>query len=483
MIRKRLFGTSGIRGVTNREITPELCLKIAQAFGTWVRRTGKSRGKIGVAHDTRYGAPVLANAVAAGIAASGHDVVHGGVLPSGPFALNVRLMHADGGVMITGSHMPYDRIGIMLVLPDGSSAPFDVTDVVEDIYHHGPLFHVKPDEMGSISQATNPFDLYTTELLTRVDRKHLASKNFRVLVDPANGAASVIGREIFEKLGCEVVSVNSSYQPVPNRPSEPRADTVEEAKNIAKVLKLDLGICFDVDADRALFVDKTGASISEDAAGAIFAHAELKPDDVCVVPVNSSGLIEWLCRRVGAKLEYSKIGQPEIVKSLKDLRGVFGYEESGKYYFARTYPWSDGIYSAVRMLEIMAHERKTIHELADALPKFYQGKHGVRVDDVHKDKIMEEVFRRMKLMPWADTKRDVVIDGFKRIFADDSWVMIRASGTEPLIRIYSDATTPERAGFLVEEAKTLLNGCLQAVTGSQAQKPITSLFPRVSSEE
>ncbi len=480
-MRHRLFGTSGIRGYTNREITPELCLKVAQAFGTWVHRTGKHRGKIGVAHDTRFGAPMLADAVASGIAASGHDVIMYGVLPIGPFSLSVRAMHADGGIMITGSHMPYDRIGLQLILPDGTMAPFDVTDVIEEIVNHGPLYHVKPDEIGSISQATNPSEVYAGEMLTRIDRKLIAAKGFRVLVDPANGAASIVAREIFERAGCEVISINASQQPIPNRPSEPRAETVEEAKSIAKVMKLDLGVCFDVDADRVLFVDKTGVALSEDAAGAIFAHGDLKQDDVCVAPVNSSGLIEWVCRRASAKLEYCRIGQPEIIKALKATNGAFAYEESGKYYFARHFLWSDGIYSGLRMLEIMAREKRSLHELMEPLPKFYQGKHSARVDDLDKPKIMEEVFRRMKLMEWPDTARDVVVDGFKRIFKDDSWVMIRASGTEPLIRIYSDATSPQRAAFLIEEGKSFLNDCIKVAVPNKSQRPITSLFPRVES--
>jgi phosphomannomutase/phosphoglucomutase len=478
-MRKRLFGTSGIRGVTNREITPELCLRVAQAFGTWVHRTGRHRGRIGVGHDPRFGAQILASAVAAGIAASGHDVIQYGVLPSGAFALNLRMIKADGGVMITGSHMSYDRIGLMLLLPDGSAAPFDATDVVEEIFHHGPLYHVKPDDVGSISQASNPLDLYFTDLLTRADRKLISGRGFRVLLDPANGCASVAARELLERYGCEVVSINASQQPIPGRPSEPRADTVEEARSIVKVMKLDLGICLDVDADRVLFVDRQGQTVSEDAAGAIFAHAELKPDDLCVAPVSSSGLIEWICRRAGARLEYCKIGQPEIVKALKSAGGVFAYEESGKYYFARTFPWSDGVYSAIRLLEIMARERRGLHELAESLPRFVQGKHAIRVDDPDKDRIMEEVFRQMKLAPVPEGARDVVVDGFKRVFPDDAWLMIRASGTEPAIRIYTDATTPERASQLLEQGKSIVNDSIRLVLGERPQRPQTSLFPRV----
>jgi phosphomannomutase/phosphoglucomutase len=477
-MKKRLFGTSGIRGTTNREITPELCLKVAQAFGTWVRRTGKPKGKIGIARDTRYGATVLADAAAAGLAAAGHDVVHFDILPAGGFSVCVRAMLGDGGIMITGSHMPYDRIGLMLVLPDGTTPPFDVTDVIEEIFRHGPLFHVRPEEIGTISHSTNPDRIYLSEVLARVDLRLLQSKRFKVLVDPANGAGSALVRETLEKAGCEVVNVNTSFQPVPARPSEPRAENVEEARNICKVMRVDLGLCLDVDADRALFIDKNGAVVSEDAAGAILAHAELKPGDVLVAPVNCSALVEWIARRAGAKLEYSRIGQPEIVRVLRETSGAFAYEESGKYYFARTFPWSDGIYSGLRMLETMARERKSLSELVEPLPKFHQGKGAVRVEDEHRDRIMEEVLRRMKLAPAPENTRDVVIDGFKRIFPDGSWLMVRSSGTEPLIRIYSDATRESRARELLEEGRALVQRCLREAGLQEAGKPQTSLFPR-----
>jgi len=449
-VARRLFGTAGIRGGTNVDITPRLCLEITQAFGTWVRRRRKSTGRIGVAHDTRFGARAFAQAAISGAAASGNDVVDYGILASGPFSVNISQSNADGGVMITGSHMPYDRIGILLFVEDGSSAPFDVTDQVESLFETGDLLRVKPEEIGQIHQGASPGEVYAAEVLRHVDRKAIAARRLRVLVDPANGAASTLAREIFERAGCEVVSINAGFQPIPNRPSEPRAHTVEEARNIAKVLKLDMGVCLDVDADRSLFVTSRGEALSEDAVGALFAHSELKPGDVCVVPVNSSGLIEYVAQRTGARLEYCRIGQPETIKAVKTLKAVYSYEESGKYYFARNFPWADGIFSGLKMLEILAKERRSLPELADSLPAFHQVKDSVPVPEERKASVFQEAVRQIREGGGGPGVRDVEMDGFKRVFKDHAWLLVRPSGTEPLIRVFSDATSVARAQELVK---------------------------------
>lgn len=448
---KRLFGTAGIRGGTNVEVTPRLCLDIAQAFGTWIRRRRQSTGRVGVAHDTRFGARPFAQAAMAGISAAGHEVIDYGVLPSGPFSVNLVQSNSDGGVMITGSHMPYDRSGILLFVSDGSCASFEVTDQVERLHREGDLLRVRPEEIGAIHQGSSPGEVYVGEALRHVDRKAIAARRLRVLIDPANGAASTLAREVFERAGCEVVSINASFQPIPNRPSEPRAHTVEEARSISKVLKLDMGLCLDVDADRVLFVTSRGEALSEDTVGAIFAHAELQPNDMCVVPVNSSGLIEYVAQRAGARLEYCRIGQPETIQAVKQLKAVYSYEESGKYYFARNFLWADGIFSGLKMAEILAKERRSLPEIAESFPAFHQVKNAVPVPEERKDVVYREAVRRLREEGGVEAGvRDVDIDGFKRLFKDHAWLLVRPSGTEPLIRVFSDATSVARAQELVK---------------------------------
>jgi phosphomannomutase/phosphoglucomutase len=460
---RRLFGTAGIRGVTNVGITPELALRLARAYGDWLHLRGPAprHGSVAVGHDTRWGAEMLARAAASGFASAGLNVQFYGCVPTGVFCLNVARTNQDGGLLVTGSHMPPDRIGLILVQGDGSIAPFSVSDAVEArLASEEPPREVPPPQIGRLEEAFHPYELYVSECMKALDAALCRSRHFKVLADPANGTASYIAKEFFQWLGCETLLLHYDPAPVPERPSEPRAATVTEAIDVARRERCDLGACFDVDADRVLFLDADGLPVSEDTVGAVFAKRVLRAGDVCVVPINSSGLIERVCREAGARLEYCAVGQPEEVRAIKEHGAAFSYEESGKYYFARQFLWPDGLYAAGRLLELMAREGRSLAELAAEFPHYHQVKRNVSVDDDRKAGAMEAVAQRLATKLTEGRVRDVTVDGYKRVFSDHSWVLFRKSGTEPVIRVYSDAPSRERAEELAARGEALLKECL-----------------------
>jgi len=381
---QRLFGTAGIRGVTNTGITAELALRVARAYGDWIRRNLRKSGSVAIGHDTRWGAEMLARAAASGFASAGLHVQFYGCVSTGVLSLNVARTNMDGALLVTGSHLPPDRIGLLLLQGDGSIAPFSVTDAVEEILRTEDYREVPPQEIGRLEEAFHPYELYISECMQALDARLCRSKKFKVLADPANGTASYVAMEFFQWLGCDVELINYDPAPVPGRPSEPRAGVVGEAIDKVRQLKCDLGACFDVDADRSLFIDADGIPISEDTMGAVFAKHELKAGDVCVVPINSSGLIEQVCRDAGARLEYCEVGQPPTLEAVKRLKAVYSYEESGKYYFARRFLWSDGLYTAGRLLELMAQTGRSLAQLASDFPRYHQVKKNVAVAEERK---------------------------------------------------------------------------------------------------
>jgi phosphomannomutase/phosphoglucomutase len=459
--RPRLFGTAGIRGVTNAGITPELALRLARAYGDWIMTRGARHRSVSVAHDTRYGAEMLARAAASGFASAGLHVQFYGCVTTGVFSLNVARTEQDGGLLVTGSHLPPDRIGLLLIGGDGGICPFSVTDQVEAILaSEQPPREVRPADLGRLEEAFHPYELYVSECMKALDAPLCRSRKFRVVADPANGTASLIAMEFFQWLGCTVELLNYDPAPVPGRPSEPRAHTVGQAIELVRRERSDLGACFDVDADRVLFIAPDGTPLSEDTVGAIFARRVLRAGDTCVVPINSSGLIEQVCRDLGARLEYCGVGQPEEVEAIKAHQATFCYEESGKYYFPPAFLWSDGLYSAGRLLEIMAREGKGLSELAREFPRFHQVKRNVDVPDGRLSAAMGSVERRLETELLEGRVRDVTVDGFKRIYEDHAWLLFRKSGTEPLIRVYSDAPSEERALDLAGRGEALLRECL-----------------------
>jgi phosphomannomutase/phosphoglucomutase len=356
--------------------------------------------------------------------------------------------------------MPPDRIGLILVEGDGAIAPFSVTDQIEALLAAEDYRDVPPHEIGRLEEAFHPYELYVSECMQALDAPLCRRKNYKVLADPANGTGSYIAMEFFQWLGCKTELINYDPSPTPGRPSEPRANTVTEAVEAVRREKCDLGACFDVDADRVLFIDADGIPVSEDTAGAVFAKSVLKPGDLCVVPINSSGLIERVCREAGARLEYCAVGQPPTLEAIKKLGAVYSYEESGKYYFPKRFLWPDGVYAAGRMLELMAKSGRTLAELAGDFPRYHQVKKNVAVEPERQEQAMRRAAQRLEKALVAGRSRDITVDGFKRVYDDDSWLLFRKSGTEPLIRVYSDAPTRERAEELAAKGEALLSECL-----------------------
>jgi len=462
-VAKKMFGTAGIRGLTNREITPDMALRIARAFGD---RLG-NRGRAVVGRDTRYGAEMLSLAATAGLVSAGFDVSDCGVIPTGGLCTLMTRGKYDGGVLITGSHTPPDRIGIICLLPDGAYIPDGIAREVEERYEalDRSRSDVPPEHVGRFAPEPEPIPRYLASLVESVDRERIAARRFRVVVDPVNGAASEVFPELLRRLGCEVHVIHGTPGPVFARPSEPRAPVLGAAR--AKVLEVgaDLGCCTDVDADRVLFVDEQGRVLSEDLVGALFAdHLFGRGGGTCVVPINSSGVIEWLAARSGFTLVDCPPGQPATVEVVKRHRADYAYEESGKYYFCRRALWCDGLFAAARLLEILAAAGKPLSALAAPYPTFHQVKHTVHCDDAIKEPAMARVFRMMEGELLDGRRKDVTLDGFKRVFQDDAWLLIRKSGTEPLIRVYSDAMSPERAQDLVRQGKDLLGRAMRSAS-------------------
>ncbi|HTF56711.1 MAG TPA: phosphoglucomutase [Planctomycetota bacterium] len=461
----RMFGTAGIRGVTNRDITPELALKIALAAGDWMAERKEGRPSAAVGHDTRYGAEVLARAAASGLASAGVDVQFYGCVPTGVIALNLERSKQDGGILVTGSHLPPDRIGIIFLMPDGSFAPYSVSDDLERRFHAlpGRKRQVRPEDIGRIDEVFHPYETYVSEVVNLVDTRAIRARKFKILIDPANGPGSYVAKELFQWFGCEVEMLNYDPSPVPGRPSEPRASTVTEAAELVQKFGCDLGLCLDVDADRALFLTHEGQAVSEDTIGSLFAAAELGAGDVCVTPVTSSGLIEVVCRERKARLEYCGVGQPSTAQAIRDQKAAYAYEESGKYYFPRDRIWTDGLYSGAKLLELLTERRESLKTLVARTPVFHQAKRTLRVEDPLKDPALEEVARLLERELTDGRLRDVRLDGFKRVYDDNAWLLIRASATEPAIRVFSDAPDAARAESLVREGERVLLEALKRV--------------------
>lgn len=501
-----LFGTSGVRGETNVEITPELALTLSKAFGTWL-----GEGLVVVGRDPRPGAEMLVRAISAGLQSVGLNVLDCGVLPTPALAFALRDLGARGGVMVTGSHMPPDRVGLIYLDPTASYLNDEDALKIESIYERGMaglgpsssdsvllrqarfrLPDREPavlDSIGTVGsdRAGNRIEKYVDLLKSLVEvepiRELARREELKVVVDPGNGTAVNILSSLLTDLGVTVVPINDVIKPEPDRSPEPRRNTLASTVKCLLETGSDLGAATDVDADRVVFIDGDGEVVSEDVTGAIFGkwifetcRGDGVERPVCVTPVNSSGLIEWVAKRYGVDVEYCKIGQPDTERALKEFerRAVYAYEESGKYYFARQVHWCDGILATLYLLQIISETGSSLRELTRQFPRFYQAKDQISCPDDVKDEIYEAVVDRVDASPRLreGKKRDVTIDGWKRIYDDDSWLLLRPSGTEPLFRLYSDAMSRERAEELLRTGRELVSDTMEARDNPPKQEGI-----------
>ncbi len=431
-----LFGTAGIRGITNQDITPELAVEVGLAYGTIFP------GKLAVARDTRYGAEMIQNAVTAGLLSTGAEVYDLGITPLPVFARYVADF-MDGGIIVTGSHTPPEIVGIVAVDSLGRDLYWDLSEEVERIYSRKEYRRAEWNTVNDVesSEAVEHYLKFITPKAKNID-------GYRVILDLANGAGAGVVDHVLSSLGLEVDAINNERKPVPNRPSEPRSSTLQKLAVLSA--DYDLGAGVDVDADRVVFAH--GTTFSEDAIGAVFATRYAKR---MVTPINSSSLIEHISRKRGIEVHYCPIGPPEIAEAIIKTGADFGYEETGKYVFPPDTLWGDSMLSTVNLLRIMDREGKSVEELVSEFPKFYQVKEKIAVPRQIKRKIVEKIASELEHSPPAGSQKLVTIDGVKIIYGD-AWLLIRASGTEDVIRVFSDAKSPERARELVEFGKTLV---------------------------
>lgn len=267
-----------------------------------------------------------------------------------------------------------------------------------------------------------------------VDIETIKRRQFRILFDPVNGSAIEVGRQLFSSLG-QLVMINDHSGQKPPRPSEPRAHTLTEtAKKVVKN-HCDLGIATDADADRVLFIDETGVVLSEDLSAVILVEGK-----TAVTPVNSSGLFKAECQKKKIRVIDCPVGPPEIINAIKTHRAGFAYEESGKYFFPPEFLWADGLLAGVKMLAAMAKTGQKLSQIRRQYPEYFQVKLAVEC-------------------PWEKIPKKFIGGGVKQTFGD-SFRFIRASGTEPLIRIFSDSPNQQQAIKLAKQGEKIVRGSL-----------------------
>ncbi len=454
---RRLFGTNGIRGVVNKELTPELAVKIGCATGTFFQC-----GKLIVGHDARTSSPMLARAVIAGLNATGCNVLFAGIAPTPAIQYAVKSRKVDGAVIITASHNPPEYNGIKVVWSDGIEISRDQEIEIENTFFGNAIRYVEWNKIGEVQTLTGVIDEYIEAIKGHVDVAKIAKKHYHVVVDAANSVAALAVPKLLRDLGCKVTTINANIDGTfPSRLPEPRPENLTELAQTVRAVNADVGVAFDGDADRAIFVDETGEIHWGDKTFALVEKYFLirNPGEKIVSPISSSMLVKDVADAYGGEIVWTKVGSVTVSHTMKKLNAKLGGEENGGIFYGPHQAVRDGGMATALILDIMADTNKSLSNLLGELPSYFIKKGKVECPNELKEKVLEKIIEQTRGLNTS------TVDGVKVWFEDKSSILVRPSGTEPLYRLYAEAKTKEKAEALIQEFSLKLKRIIDSVKG------------------
>jgi len=406
-------------------------LKLGQALANYA-----GKGKIVVARDARTSGDMLRHAFTAGILAGGCDAVDIGVVPSPCVAFTTRDIGAKAGAIITASHNPPPDNGVAFYNSKGMEFLPSEELTIEEILFGGRMKQANWDELGSV-QHYDAIPRYVRAIKDAVKVK----RGFKVVVDCANGAGSVVTPYLLRELGCKVVTLNSHLDGYsPGRPGEPQPWNIGDLMQTVKEVGADVGLAHDGDADRIAAVDENGKFIKHDAFLALFAKRIIKSrkGGIAVTSINTSVAIEEVVAKAGGSTIRTALGN--IHAAMREHGAVFA-GEPGKIIFLDFGPWIDGVLGAVKLLEVMSTEGKPLSQIIAAdVPDYPFYHEDFACPDEKKTAFMQGI--REYLPKNVSEVRDLLeVDGLRVNRNNGSWILIRVSGTEPKGRIVVEGRT------------------------------------------
>jgi phosphoglucosamine mutase len=425
----RLFGTDGVRGVANRDLTPELAFALGRAAVAALGGDGRPRVAIG--RDTRISGPMLQAALSAGMASAGAHVLRVGVVPTPALAFLTRHLEADAGVVISASHNPPEDNGIKFFSADGMKLPDATEDRIEELMRDDSAPRPEGAEVGLIRDAPEALDRYLDHL---AEAAETSLEGMRVVVDCANGAAFRLGPQILRRLGAEVLAIHDE--------GDGRAINVGCGATHPEVMaeaviehRADAGVAFDGDADRALFADAEGHVLDGDDVIVACALSMLEDGrlhgNVVVVTVMANLGLRRALEGAGIRVVETQVGDRYVLEEMRRAGAALGGEQSGHVIFLDHASTGDGLLTTVKFLSLARRRGVTVRELSSGMRRYPQVLENVRALDARSVAAAPELAAAVRTAEEA--------------LGDRGRVLVRPSGTEPLLRIMVEAETETEA--------------------------------------
>jgi phosphomannomutase len=445
-----IASVSGVRGLVGKDLTPEFVARYAAAFGLIVRDRGVNSVVVG--RDARTSGPMFLAATKAGLQSVGTNVVDCGLIPTPTLQLAVEFHEAAGGIVITASHNPVEWNALKFVGSDGLFLNQETASKLFELVADGTIDRCGWDSLGEKTVDDFAVERHLEEVLALelVDVDAIRARNFTVALDCVRGAGGTIMPALLDRLGCTVVGRDLEPDGCFTRAPEPIPANLGPLEELVRSSGADLGIAVDPDVDRLALVDGTGRAIGEDYTLAFAVQAILRQRRGPVVAnLSTSLVVDDAAREFDIAVERAPVGEANVARAMQAVHAVIGGEGNGGVMLPDLHLGRDAPVGAILTLDLMAQTGLSVSELVAAKPSY-----SIVKAKTGRSGVLEEVYAALGNR-FADATKDCQ-DGL-RLAWDDSWLHVRPSGTEPIVRLIAEAPTEQAAQALVTAAKETMD--------------------------
>ena len=452
MAEELIISVSGMRGIVGENLTASIAAEYGRAFGTFLKSRyadKKERLSVCIGRDSRPSGQMLKSAVIEGLCSVGIDVTDLELVTTAGVGIMVRELGCGGGVIVTASHNPAQYNGIKLLLANpapwrgGIAPPPDVAEQIKRYFLDKHFTLVDSSDCGQAASNEQTDVTHIAKVLTIVDKEIIAAKKFKVALDSVNGAGGPVTKKLLAELGCEVIAINDEPTGVFAHSPEPTAENITTLCEVVKTKTASIGFAQDPDADRLAIVDETGAYIGEEytlalAAKYIFSKSILRSTTKdertgkAATNLSTSRMLDDIAEKAGGQVIRTAVGEANVAAAMLEHNCIIGGEGNGGVIDLRVGPIRDSLVGIALVLQLMAETDKTISQLAGEITGYYMSKDKFAADKLQAQQILDSAKKA-----FANAKLDTT-DGCRFDF-DDGWLHLRASNTEPVMRIIVEA--------------------------------------------
>lgn len=453
---------SGYRGIWGKDLNKEITFLYARAFAKLIDKKlklGNEKKKVVIGHDSRPSYKEMVPVIKEAFEKENIDVLYLGMLPTPTILLAINKLNLDGGIIITASHNPKEYNGLKFVTHGGRITNSDEVLVLQKLFEN-----LTPEEkiFTETNEIQNPIDnksfrdMHVEEVLKNIDTSIVKSKKFKVALDPINSVGGIITKELLLALDCSVFIINENADGNFAHTPEPLPENLTQIAIATKQNVCDIGFAQDPDADRLVIIDETGEVVREELTVAfaienIFSRKEFKGVlKNTVVNLSTTRVIDDIALKYQARITRSKVGESNVIEKMLLTESQIGGEGSGGVIFPKVGYMRDSLSGIALVLELLARENKKVSELVQSFPKYFIRKEKMILKG-QADVLFQKIKDHFALLGNLNYEDGVRVD-----FVDKSWIQIRASNTEPFVRIFGEAPTEKRLDELFQEVHLTL---------------------------